>query len=143
MDKHQALLGLSMALFALGLLGVIVRRNALVMLMCCLTVCASGGGVPRGESVVPGESFALSVGQQIVLPDAATLRYVGIANDSRCPPKVQCIRAGDADVLFDFTSSGTAPARITLNTERVRTTNIGVWRLQLLELAPGDMPRAT
>ena len=34
MDKHQALLGLSMALFALGLLGVIVRRNALVMLMC-------------------------------------------------------------------------------------------------------------
>ena len=34
MDKHQALLGLSMALFALGLLGVIVRRNALIMLMC-------------------------------------------------------------------------------------------------------------
>ena len=34
MDKHQALLALSMALFALGLLGVIVRRNALIMLMC-------------------------------------------------------------------------------------------------------------
>ena len=34
MDKTQALLGLSMALFSLGLLGVIVRRNLLVMLMC-------------------------------------------------------------------------------------------------------------
>ena len=34
MDKVQMLLGLSFALFALGLLGVIVRRNALVMLMC-------------------------------------------------------------------------------------------------------------
>lgn len=34
MDKHQMLLLLSMALFALGLLGVVVRRNALVMLMC-------------------------------------------------------------------------------------------------------------
>src|SRR6187431_3202053 len=34
MDKHQALLGLSRARCALGLLGVIVRRNALVMLMC-------------------------------------------------------------------------------------------------------------
>lgn len=31
---HQALLWLSIALFSLGLLGVIVRRNALIMLMC-------------------------------------------------------------------------------------------------------------
>src|SRR4051794_18040477 len=34
MDKTQLLLMLSVALFALGLLGVIVRRNVLVMLMC-------------------------------------------------------------------------------------------------------------
>lgn len=34
MDKVPLLLMLSGALFALGLLGVIVRRNALVMLMC-------------------------------------------------------------------------------------------------------------
>jgi NADH-quinone oxidoreductase subunit K len=34
MDKTQLLLGLAVALFALGLLGVVVRRNVLVMLMC-------------------------------------------------------------------------------------------------------------
>ena len=34
MDKVQMLLGLSIALFAIGLTGVIVRRNVLVMLMC-------------------------------------------------------------------------------------------------------------
>ena len=34
MDKLQFLVFLSVALFALGLLGVIVRRNLLVMLMC-------------------------------------------------------------------------------------------------------------
>jgi NADH-quinone oxidoreductase subunit K len=33
-DKLGLLLALSFALFALGLLGVIVRRNLLVMLMC-------------------------------------------------------------------------------------------------------------
>jgi NADH-quinone oxidoreductase subunit K len=33
-DKVQLLLALSIALFAIGLLGVIVRRNLLVMLMC-------------------------------------------------------------------------------------------------------------
>jgi NADH-quinone oxidoreductase subunit K len=34
MDKVQFLLLVAVALFALGLLGVIVRRNLLVMLMC-------------------------------------------------------------------------------------------------------------
>jgi NADH-quinone oxidoreductase subunit K len=34
MDRTQLLLGLALALFGLGLLGVIVRRNVLVMLMC-------------------------------------------------------------------------------------------------------------
>src|SRR3974390_1152589 len=34
MDKTQFLLALSIALFSLGLVGVVVRRNALVMLMC-------------------------------------------------------------------------------------------------------------
>jgi NADH-quinone oxidoreductase subunit K len=34
MDRTQFLLALSIALFSLGLVGVIVRRNALVMLMC-------------------------------------------------------------------------------------------------------------
>jgi len=34
MDKVHLLLTLAMALFALGLVGVIVRRNLLIMLMC-------------------------------------------------------------------------------------------------------------
>ena len=34
MDRTQLLIGLAVSLFALGLLGVIVRRNVLVMLMC-------------------------------------------------------------------------------------------------------------
>ena len=34
MADTQVLLGLSFVLFALGLVGVMVRRNALVMLMC-------------------------------------------------------------------------------------------------------------
>lgn len=34
MDNVQMLIATSVALFALGLLGVIIRRNVLVMLMC-------------------------------------------------------------------------------------------------------------
>jgi NADH-quinone oxidoreductase subunit K len=34
MDRTQLLLGVSFALFGIGLVGVLIRRNALVMLMC-------------------------------------------------------------------------------------------------------------
>ena len=34
MDRTQFLLGVALTLFALGMLGVVVRRNVLVMLMC-------------------------------------------------------------------------------------------------------------
>ena len=34
MDKYQILIAVSLALFSLGFLGVIIRRNLLVMLMC-------------------------------------------------------------------------------------------------------------
>jgi len=33
-DKTQVLLSLAVALFALGLVGVVVRRNVLILLMC-------------------------------------------------------------------------------------------------------------
>ncbi|MFC5576462.1 hypothetical protein ACFPOA_00370 [Lysobacter niabensis] len=102
-----------------------------------LVGCVSSGAVSAGRDVT------MAVGQRIALPDAATLRYAGIANDSRCPPDVQCIRAGDADVLFDYTPRGGAPARVTLNTERARTSTVGAWRLQLVDLAQGAMPQAT
>jgi hypothetical protein len=101
-----------------------------------LSGCASSGVVATGKD------FHLSVGQQVTLSDGSMLRYAGIANDSRCPPAVQCIRAGDADVLFDHSIRGSA-LRVTLNTERVRSAAIGTLQLQLIDLAPGDAPQVT
>ena len=34
MDRTQLLIGVAVALFSIGLVGVVVRRNVLVMLMC-------------------------------------------------------------------------------------------------------------
>jgi hypothetical protein len=104
-----------------------------------LCACASAGA---GE-VAPGREFTMEVGASVVLADASTLRYVGIGNDSRCPPGVQCIRAGDADILFDFTPEGGGAARLTLNSERTRSAAIDGWRLELVELAPGGAPPVT
>jgi NADH-quinone oxidoreductase subunit K len=61
-DKTQLLLALSVALFATGLVGLIVRRNVLVMLMCMelmlngvnlsLVTFAQHGGATAGAVLV-------------------------------------------------------------------------------------------
>jgi hypothetical protein len=101
-----------------------------------LSGCATDG------AVVTGSDFTMSAGEQVSLPDASRLRYIGIANDSRCPPDVTCIRAGDADVLFDHAAAGSAPSRIALNTERTRSAALGKWQLQLVGLASRGTPPA-
>lgn len=113
-----------------------VRLLAACMLI-ALSACATGG------AVAPGQDFTMAAGERVALPDASTLRYLGIANDSRCPPDVQCIRAGDADVLFDYSAGVGTPTRIVLNTGRTPSTVAGRWRLQLVALAPGPAPRVT
>jgi len=62
MDSVQMLVALGAALFALGLLGVVVRRNLLVMLMCtelmlngvsvCLVTFARAKAEPVGAALV-------------------------------------------------------------------------------------------
>ncbi|MFC5570726.1 hypothetical protein ACFPN1_11700 [Lysobacter yangpyeongensis] len=110
-------------------------RVAALVAVGALCACATGGAVP-------GQEFAMTPGQRIALPDTSSLHYLGIANDSRCPPKVQCIRAGDADVQFDRAVAGQAGvSRLSLNTERMRSVTLDVWRLQLVDLDPGTKPR--
>lgn len=106
--------------------------------MVVLGACASGGA-----GAVPGKAFSLMPGESVVLPDHATLRYLRVSQDSRCPPGVQCIRAGDADVEFEFTPAGGAAAQVGVNTPESPVAMVPGWRLQLLSLEFGDSPRAT
>lgn len=85
----------------------------------------------------------LSPGQQAVLPDDATLTYVNVAADSRCPPHVQCIRAGDADVVFEHRPAGGGARRLTLNLPDARTAPLGAFTLRILALEFGEQPKAT
>ena len=101
--------------------------------------CASAGA----GGIAPGQEFSLEVGQRAVLPDASTLHYAGVSNDSRCPSDVTCIRAGDANVLFDHMPKGGKAHRVVLNTERATTAEVAGWSLQLRALAAGDKPRVT
>lgn len=104
--------------------------------------CTTGAGSGRVTAPI-GVPIQMAPGQQVSLPDGATLRYVEVAADSRCPPGAQCIRAGDADVAFEFTDTAQPPRRLTINTDPPATARIGPWRLHLLALAFGQPAIAT
>jgi len=61
-DRTQLLIGVAVALFSLGLVGVIVRRNVLVMLM-CMELMLNGGNL---SLVTFAQQTATTVGAVLV-----------------------------------------------------------------------------
>lgn len=58
---------------------------------------------------VDGATFSLAPGETARLADGGGLRYERLVADSRCPPAVQCVWAGDAVIALRWLpSSGVA-----------------------------------
>lgn len=111
-------------------------RAALVALSCLLlAACASAPATswPVQQTLRPGES--------LTLPDRTRLHYVGTANDSRCPPQVQCIHAGDAEVHLRMERAGVA--RNLVLPASASSLDEGDLHIALVDLAFGDAPAAT
>lgn len=75
-----------------------------------LAVLLAGCAYPYnvGIKAADGTTVALMPGQSASVPDGL-LRYVRLANDSRCKPGVQCVWAGDAVIELHWTpTAGTA-----------------------------------
>ena len=92
------------------------------------------------RAISVGASTSMHQGETMGLPDGATLRYVSVPQDSRCPPNVQCIRAGDADIVFEFAPRGGAVAQVKANLPESPTQAIGTWRLTVLDLEFNEAP---
>lgn len=104
----------------------------------------AGASDPAPSSVALGQTFALSPGQSVALPDRGTLRYVGVKNDSRCPPERQCVWAGDAEVSFEWSAGGAAAQSFGLHTgfKDKSSKTLGGHTLSLVSLARGKAPEA-
>jgi hypothetical protein len=74
--------------------------------MILLAACASP--VRDAIQVSGNQEFTLRPGERAALPGQSSLRYIEVANDSRCPPTVQCVWAGDAEVKLVFEQAGKA-----------------------------------
>lgn len=124
----------------------VLTAGMLAALAACATVAASSGNTSAGNGgrmIDDAQEFSLHVGEQVTLADHSTLRYLRVVNDSRCPPGVQCIWAGDAEVAFEWMGAAAATQAFSLHTgKEPRMQMIGERRLTLLSLARGDMPEA-
>lgn len=105
-----------------------------------MTGCATHAGEPAYS---PGGSITLQPGGMVELPDGAQLRYVEVVADSRCPPGVQCIRAGEAEVRFELRTGAGAVQSLVVDTVARRSTVRAGWRVELEKLDFGPAPAAT
>lgn len=126
-----------------------LSRSPLLSLLLLAGVAVSGCATDAGEpgsqagQYAPGEAVTLQPGGRVVLPDGAGLRYVEVVADSRCPPGVNCIRAGDAEVRFELETASGEVRPLTLNIPERPSAIAGDWRVVLQQLAFGEAPPAT
>ena len=83
----------------------LLRLACTLALLSALASCVSVSTTSR-KTLAVGAGITLQPGERALLPDGSTLRYVAVAADSRCPEKVQCVWAGDADLLFELAKRG-------------------------------------
>ena len=129
-----------------------IRTTSALFTATLLAACAASGGAPAqsGDSeassmrtIATGTSTTMQHGESLRLSDGATLTYVGVLQDSRCPPNARCIRAGDADIEFSYAIEGGPKASVKPNLPEAPSKDMGPWRLTVLDLEFNDHPAVT
>lgn len=107
-----------------------------------LTAGCSSSDSERTSVPADGGTVVLAPGEVAELPEG-TLRYLRLVTDSRCPPDVQCVRAGDAAIELEWRPDSGASGTFRLHTGSDRERTIGDHQARLVELGRGEAPRAT
>ena len=103
-------------------------------------------GMPASTPSAP-QTVTLDVGARATLADGSQLTYLRLVNDSRCPPDVQCVWAGDAEIQVRWQAAGGRTQEASLHTSplqgRQTAVTFGPHRVALDALARGIAPQAT
>lgn len=95
-------------LYRVSAMSRIAMRIATVMLALGTLVC----GVASAQAAF-STTVKLHLGQQVVLAgENLSVGFDSVRDDSRCPPDVQCIWAGDATVLVSLAKPATGPRTV-------------------------------
>lgn len=112
-----------------------------------LAACTTTGAEPASmdtTTVADGASIQLAPGQSANLADHSRIDYLKLVDDSRCPPGVQCVWAGDATIAMRWTPASGAAQDFELHTTLdPKSFDAGNRTVTLTALERGDAPRAT
>ena len=95
------------------------------------------------------QTLSLNLGAQARLADGSRLTYLRLVNDSRCPPGVQCIWAGDAEIELRWEPAGSGKSNtFSLHTSPIQDhgqtgQDVGNLHIALQTLERGIAPKAT
>lgn len=108
--------------------------------MLSLAACGSDNPAPvESAGRLAGAISVLAPGESTISPADAghVVRFVGVANDSRCPINANCVWEGDADVRLSHRAGQGPDVLFTLRVNRApRDTVVGVTRIALDSLTP-------
>lgn len=122
-----------------------LSRHGLVLVV--LTCGVLLGNHAAAQTASAGHEFELRAGESVAFDDGRLrLRFTRVASDSRCPVDVNCVWAGNAEVLIEVGGRGWKGRRtLRLNTnprgEGSSEARYGRYAIKLAGLAP--QPRST
>lgn len=134
---------------------------AIVLLAGCAGAAPSGNAPadnahaskpsPHEDAAMPDrapQTLTLGIGERAALADGSHLTYLQLVNDSRCPPDVRCVWAGDAEIRLRWQPNRGAAREMTLHTSPLqgrgeKSADVGSHRITLQSLARGIAPKAT
>ena len=110
----------------------------------CTTVPAANQ--PSASTIADGSDVQLGIGETARLTDGSRLSDLRLVNDSRCPPGVQCVWAGDAEIALRWQPASGRAQELALHTASLRGSDvarIGERSVTLVALERGIAPRAS
>jgi hypothetical protein len=117
-----------------------LHRRALLVVASVALLCSHASAAPRAERV--GREFKVKVGRAVTFGrETLRLRFARVAADSRCPTGVDCVWAGNAEVLVEVSAGGARGRRtLSLNTnaggERPVEVKYRRYTVRLVALSP-------
>ena len=123
------------------------RIANLLLATAVLAGCATAPATnPAADAVADGSEIQLGIGETARLADGSRLAYLRLVDDSRCPPDVQCVWAGDAEIALRWQPAGGGTRDLALHTNAnpgPTSARIGERRVALVALQRGIAPKAT
>lgn len=118
-------------------IGVVASCLALA----ALAACKSEGAVKPMEL---GQALTLKLGESGKLSaDDLTVTFQAVPSDSRCPQGVQCVTAGEADVVLAVTLAGKRQdVTVKVGTDQAKAT-VEPYAIRILKLDPYPVANQT